>query len=161
MFRLSMPAIWWSPAIRWSPAIWWPIRSMDFDKPKVYGDTSITDGLVSLDKKHHTLTGSGFKSIDLWIRCGYGKLCGGRMNNFCRAHKIFSSENRFSTQRTDFGWRRRWQCYNHNGYQKVMELENVNVLAHTWMITYVIISVEYTMSSIYYSTLYIINNILY
>ena len=24
------------------------IRSMDFDKPKVYGDTSITDGLVKL-----------------------------------------------------------------------------------------------------------------
>ena len=36
----SIPAIWWSPAIRWS--IW----SMDFDNPKVYGDTSITVGLV-------------------------------------------------------------------------------------------------------------------
>ena len=35
-----IPAIWWSPAIRWS------IRSMDFDNRKVYGDTSITDGLV-------------------------------------------------------------------------------------------------------------------
>ena len=35
-----MPAIWWSPAIQWS------IRSMDFDNRKVYGDTSITDGLV-------------------------------------------------------------------------------------------------------------------
>ena len=33
-------------AIRWSPAIWWSIGSMDFDNPKVYGDTSITDGLV-------------------------------------------------------------------------------------------------------------------
>ena len=41
-----IPAIWWSPAIRWSPAIWWSIGSMDFDNPKVYGDTSITDGLV-------------------------------------------------------------------------------------------------------------------
>ena len=36
----------WSPGIRWSPAIRWSIRSKDFDKPKVYGDTSITDGLV-------------------------------------------------------------------------------------------------------------------
>ena len=36
----------WSPGIRWSPAIRWSIRSMDFDNRKVYGDTSITDGLV-------------------------------------------------------------------------------------------------------------------
>ena len=41
------PGIWWSPGIRWSPAIRWSIRSMDFDNRKVYGDTSITDGLVS------------------------------------------------------------------------------------------------------------------
>ena len=34
------------PAIQWSPAIPWSIGSMDFDNPKVYGDTSITDGLV-------------------------------------------------------------------------------------------------------------------
>ena len=34
------------PAIRWSPAIQWSIESMDFDNQKVYGDTSITDGLV-------------------------------------------------------------------------------------------------------------------
>ena len=39
-------AIRWSPGIRWSPAIRWSIRSMDFDNRKVYGDTSITDGLV-------------------------------------------------------------------------------------------------------------------
>ena len=39
-------AIRWSPVIRWSPAIRWSIRSMDFDNRKVYGDTSITDGLV-------------------------------------------------------------------------------------------------------------------
>ena len=39
-------ALRWSPGIRWSPAIRWSIRSMGFDKPKVYGDTSITDGLV-------------------------------------------------------------------------------------------------------------------
>ena len=39
-------AIRWSPALRWSPAIWWSIGSMDFDNQKVYGDTSITDGLV-------------------------------------------------------------------------------------------------------------------
>ena len=50
---LMIPAIWWSPAIRWShairwsPVIRWSIGSMDFDNPKVYGDTSITDGLVS------------------------------------------------------------------------------------------------------------------
>ena len=42
------PGIRWSPAIQWSPAIWWSIRSMDFDNRKVYGDTSITDGLVFL-----------------------------------------------------------------------------------------------------------------
>ena len=41
------PAIGWSSAIRWSPAIRWSIRSMDLDNRKVYGDTSITDGLVS------------------------------------------------------------------------------------------------------------------
>ena len=35
------PTIWWSPAIRWS------IVSMDFDNPKVYGDTFISDGLVT------------------------------------------------------------------------------------------------------------------
>ena len=40
------PGIRWSPVIRWSPAILWSIRSMDFDNRKVYGDTSITDGLV-------------------------------------------------------------------------------------------------------------------
>ena len=40
------PGIRWSPAIRWSPGIRWSIRSMDFDNRKVYGDTSITDGLV-------------------------------------------------------------------------------------------------------------------
>ena len=39
-------AIRWSPGIRWSPAIRWSIRSMNFDNRKVYGDTSITDGLV-------------------------------------------------------------------------------------------------------------------
>ena len=40
------PAIWWSRAIRWSPVIRWSIGSMDFDNPKVYGDTFISDGLV-------------------------------------------------------------------------------------------------------------------
>ena len=40
------PSIRWSPATGWSPAIRWSIRSMDFDSRKVYGDTSITDGLV-------------------------------------------------------------------------------------------------------------------
>ena len=42
-----IPAIHWSPALRWSPAIWWSIGSIDFDNPTVYGDTSITDGLVN------------------------------------------------------------------------------------------------------------------
>ena len=47
-----IPAIQWSPAnrwseaIRWSPAIWWSIGIVDFDNPKVYGDTFISDGLV-------------------------------------------------------------------------------------------------------------------
>ena len=40
-------AIRWSPGIRWSPDIRWSIRSMDFVNRKVFGDTSITDGLVS------------------------------------------------------------------------------------------------------------------
>ena len=43
---LIIPCIRCSPAIWWSPAIRWSIESMDFDNPKVYGDTSITDGLV-------------------------------------------------------------------------------------------------------------------
>ena len=48
-----IPDIRWSPAIRWSQAIWWSpairwsIGSMDFDSPKVYGDTFISDGLVT------------------------------------------------------------------------------------------------------------------
>ena len=29
------------------------IGSMDFDNPKVYGDTSITDGLVTIDWQTH------------------------------------------------------------------------------------------------------------
>ena len=37
-----------TPAIQWSPAIRWSFGSMDFDNPKVNGDTSITDGLVLL-----------------------------------------------------------------------------------------------------------------
>ena len=40
------PAIRWSQAIRWSPVIRWSIESMDFDNPKVYEDTFISDGLV-------------------------------------------------------------------------------------------------------------------
>ena len=43
-----IPGIRWSPAIRWSPGIRWSIRSMDFDNRKIYGDTSTTDGLVSI-----------------------------------------------------------------------------------------------------------------
>ena len=35
-----------SKGTRWSPTIRWSIGSMYFDNPRVYGDTSITDGLV-------------------------------------------------------------------------------------------------------------------
>ena len=45
-------AIRWSPAIRWSQAIWSSIGSIDFDSPKVYGDTSITGGLVYFCQKN-------------------------------------------------------------------------------------------------------------
>ena len=38
---LMIPAIRWSPVIRWSLAIRRSIGSMDFDNPKIYGDTSI------------------------------------------------------------------------------------------------------------------------
>ena len=52
-----IPAIRWSLAIPWSSAIGWSIGSMNFDNPKVYGDTSITEGLVfngALSKLNHT-----------------------------------------------------------------------------------------------------------
>ena len=55
------PAIWWCPAIRWSPAIWWSIGGMDFDNPKLYGDTSISDGLVSIK------TGANVALVYLWV----------------------------------------------------------------------------------------------
>ena len=48
-----IPAILWSPAIRWSqaiqlsPAIQWSVGSMDFDNPKAYGDTFISNGLFN------------------------------------------------------------------------------------------------------------------
>ena len=47
-----VPAIWWSPAIRWS------IGSMDFDNPKVYSDTSITQWWSCFDSKnfYHALS---------------------------------------------------------------------------------------------------------
>ena len=44
------------------PAIWWSIGSMDFNKPKVYGDTSITDGLVFMLSSESSLW-RGAKSI--------------------------------------------------------------------------------------------------
>ena len=54
-------------AIRRSPAIQGSIRSMDFDKPKVYVDTSITDGLVyKLDQVH---LASRTQHIDFVIHC--------------------------------------------------------------------------------------------
>ena len=48
-----IPAILWSPAIRWSqaiqlsPATQWSVGSMDFDNPKAYGDTFISNGLFN------------------------------------------------------------------------------------------------------------------
>ena len=69
-------------AIRWSPAIRWSIRGMDFDNRKVYGDTSITDGLVN------AVTDCGF-SFDIltFVRitsywCGF---CGCLIPNLSRA----------------------------------------------------------------------------
>ena len=56
-------AIWWSPGIRWSSAIRWSIRSMDFDNPKVYGDTSITDGLVFFDNRGFPNWGEGVEIV--------------------------------------------------------------------------------------------------
>ena len=47
-------------AIRWSPAIRWSIKSMDFDNWKVYGDTSITDGLVLTSMYFKTSTKKTF-----------------------------------------------------------------------------------------------------
>ena len=44
--NLMIPNYSMIPAIRWSPVIRWSIGSMDFDNPKVYGDTFIADGLV-------------------------------------------------------------------------------------------------------------------
>ena len=54
-----IPAIRWSPAIPWSPTIRWSIGSMDFDYPKVSGDTSITDGLVFIRRVFRTHVSRG------------------------------------------------------------------------------------------------------
>ena len=65
-----IPAIQWSPAIRWSPpilwypAIRWSIGNMDFDNPKVYGDTSITDRLVYCF--NHTWSGLHRQHLHIW-----------------------------------------------------------------------------------------------
>ena len=64
---IQAAAIWWSPAILRSPAIWWTIRSMDFDNWKVYGDTSITDGLVEIQKHHLKL----FDETNLFVFVHY------------------------------------------------------------------------------------------
>ena len=61
------PGIRWSPAIWWSPAFRWSIRSMDFDNWKVYGDTSITDGLVEIQKHHLKL----FDETNLFVFVHY------------------------------------------------------------------------------------------
>ena len=56
-------------AIRWSPAIRWSIRSMDFDNRKVYGDTSITDGLVicvQMCSFVFKLVQNLFKCVQMW-----------------------------------------------------------------------------------------------
>ena len=70
-----IPGIRWSLAIRWSPAIRWSIRSMDFDKPKVYGDTSITDGLVLFEKK------SFWRLPNISLPAYYRKYTGGVCGN--------------------------------------------------------------------------------
>ena len=64
------PGIRWSPAIRWSPVIRWSIRSMDFDNRKIYGDTSITDGLV-------------------WSRCCYKLIWNVRENSLVTVTYLF------------------------------------------------------------------------
>ena len=46
--NLMIPNYSMIPAIRWSPAIWWSIVSIHFHNPKVYGDTSISDGSAFL-----------------------------------------------------------------------------------------------------------------
>ena len=38
----------WASSNSMTPSYWWSIGSIDFDNPKVYGDTSNTDGLVFL-----------------------------------------------------------------------------------------------------------------
>ena len=59
----------WSPVIRWSPAIRSSIGGMDFDDPKVYGDTSISNGLVKITLNGHQpvdlLTQKGVKLLKL------------------------------------------------------------------------------------------------
>ena len=44
--ELDDPQLFDNPSYWMIPAIWWSIGSMDFDNSKVYGDTSITDGLM-------------------------------------------------------------------------------------------------------------------
>ena len=67
------------PAIRWSPATRWSIGSMDFDNPKVYGDTSITDGLVY--SYLYLLNGPNFRvfQVDELFQISFAglKSCGG------------------------------------------------------------------------------------
>ena len=55
-------------AIRWSPAIRWSIRSMDFDNPKVYSDTAITDGLVSFCNSYFAIS-----SQESWKICVFNR----------------------------------------------------------------------------------------
>ena len=54
------------PSYSMTPGIRWSIRSMDFDNRKVYGDTSITDGLVLLSSgcssNHKSLRGITYPS---------------------------------------------------------------------------------------------------
>ena len=64
-------AIRWSPGIRLSPAIRWSIRSVDFDKPKVYGDTFISDGLVYEKIKIQYWTISEYTRKGLVAVCGF------------------------------------------------------------------------------------------
>ena len=72
------PAIWWSPAIHWSPVIRWSIGSVDFDNPKVYGDTFISDGLVCTAIHDKCLRSAGLKQ-NVLSRCHTGKCFGWEM----------------------------------------------------------------------------------
>ena len=57
----------WSKGTRWSQAIRWSIGRMDFDNPKVYGDTFISDGLVNLSFRFVAAYSTALLELFLWI----------------------------------------------------------------------------------------------